>query len=327
MKKIYLIFCLLITGTGAFAQAIANAGMESWRTSTSGTSPSFTIHAPTMWYGFDSLIIADGESFAALIGAGTNWHAQLFQEGTIVHGGSSSAKLITLKQDTLGYFAGTLSNAAIAVNVATLIGGGSFASATTFSGGTPITQRVASVSAWVQYHAGVGGLDSGELVVTVYQTISGYDSAVGSATLLIPPTGSSWTQVTANVNYVDSVDGADTIRMQFASSTNTNPRDSSTLYVDDVSMIYAPLGVKNVNVINDVKVYPNPASGILYIDGVDNAGADFRLFAMNGQQVLAQTLTGKDRLDVSYLPDGLYFYTISDTGGNTVQRGKVSVVK
>ncbi len=326
MKKIYLIVCLLIAGTYANAQVFPNAGMETWRNNTSGTSPSFPIHAPTQWYGYDSLIIADGESFGTLIGAGSNWHTQLFQEGTIVHGGSSSAKLMTLKQDTLGMFAGTLSNAAISVNVATLIGGGSFASATTFSGGTPITQRVASVSAWVQYKAGVGGLDSGELVVTVYQTISGYDSAVGSATLLIPPSA-SWTQVTANVHYVDSVNGADTIRIQFASSTQTSSRDSSTLYVDDVTMMYVPLGVTNVNVSNDIKVYPNPASGMLYVEGVENGNADFRLFGVNGQQVMTKTLTGKDGLDISFLPDGLYYYTISNAAGSTVQRGKVSVVK
>src|ERR1700733_553129 len=98
MKKIYLIVCLLIACNGAFAQTFANAGMETWRNSTSGTSPSFAVHAPTQWYGFDSLIIADGESFGSFIGAGSNWHAQLFQEATIVHSGSNSAKLMTLKQ-------------------------------------------------------------------------------------------------------------------------------------------------------------------------------------------------------------------------------------
>ena len=332
MKKIYFLLFCLVGGSSAFAQAFTNAGMETWRSSTSGTSPTINVHSPTQWYGFDSLIIADGETFGSFIGAGSNWHAQLFQESTIVHGGSSSAKMMTLKQDTLGYFAGILSNSQVAVNVTTLLGGGTIAQATTFSGGTPVTGRIASVSAWVQYKAGkdstgATGADSGQLVVTVYSQVHGIDSAVGNATLKIPPTSGSWVQVTAQVSYNDTLDGADTVRVQFASGGN-GTLDSSTLYVDDVTMAYiVPNGVKNVNLLNEVKVYPNPASGILYFDVAQNAGLSCSLYSINGQVVAIHTLSGKDAVDISNLPEGMYFYNILDDSGNIVQRGKVSVVK
>jgi hypothetical protein len=82
-----------------------------------------------------------------------------------------------------------------------------------------------------------------------------------------------------------------------------------------------------VNLQNDVKVYPNPSSGMVYIERLGNKVANFRLYAMNGQQVLARTITGNGAIDISNVPDGLYFYSISDMGGNSMQRGKLSVVR
>ncbi len=332
MKKIYLLLFALVAGCNAFAQS--NAGMETWRSGSAGTLPSVAIHAPAQWFGFDSLVIAEEEGLLPLFFAGympTNLHAQLFQETTIVHSGTSSAKIVTLKQDTIGMFAGILSNAKANLNTTELIATMNLGQSLTLSGGTPVTGRIASVSAWVRYtpgkdSTGATGIDSGTFVVTVYSQVSGVDSAVGTVTLKIGPTA-TWTQVTAPVVYADSVDGADTVRIQFASSGQIGALDSSTLYVDDVSMTYLPNAVKNVNLQNDVKVYPNPASGILYVEGADNAGANFRLYAMNGQLVANKTLTSKDAIDISTLSDGLYFYTISDVNGNTTQRGKVSVLK
>ena len=93
-----------------------------------------------------------------------------------------------------------------------------------------------------------------------------------------------------------------------------------------MTMVYASnLGVTNVTA-NDVKVYPNPASGTIYIDANGNEGAYFTLFSVSGQVVATKTLTNHEAVDVSALPDGLYLYTITSKD-NAVQRGKVSVVK
>jgi len=335
MKKIYFLLFCLVAGSSAFAQTFPNAGMETWRNGTSGTAPTINVHSPTQWYGFDSLVIAEEEGLLPLFFGGympTNLHAQLFQESTIVHSGSSSAKIMTLKQDTIGLFAGVLSNAQANLNTTTLIATMNLAQSLSFSGGTPVTGRIASVSAWVQYKAGkdstgATGVDSGQLVVTVYSQVHGIDSAVGNATLKIPPTSGSWVQVTAQVKYNDTLDGADTVRVQFASGGN-GTLDSSTLYVDDVTMAYVvPNSVKNVNLLNEIKVYPNPASGVLYFDAAQNAGLSCTLFSINGQVVAMHTLKGKDAVDISNLPEGMYFYNIADDSGNIVQRGKVSILK
>ena len=337
MKKLYFILFALVIGNSVFAQTIANAGMESWRAHNAGGISGdtvVTIHAPVSWYGFDSLVISLGETFGGLIGAGNDWNAQVFPDSVVKHSGSYSAKLITVDQDILGNIPSVLANAQPSINTAELEATMSLSQSTSFSGGTPITGRIASVSAWVQYKldsALATGPNTATLTVLVYAKVFNgvalVDSIVGSDTVYIHPT-SSWAQITANVKYVDSLNGADTVRILFSSS-NANAMDSSTLNVDDVSMVYAPvLSVINSTIAqNDVKVYPNPASGTLYIESAKNTGASFQLFAINGQLVATQTLSGKDAIDVSLLADGLYFYTITDVNGNNTQRGKVSVVK
>ncbi len=332
MKKIYVLLLSLIAGSCAFAQVVPNPGMETWRTGTSGSTTAVNIQAPTQWYGLDSVVIALLQEFGPLIGHSTpQVAAQVFEESTIVHGGSHSAKVMTMYEDTLHYFSGILSNSVVNIDVAALMGGGSATSAITFSGGTPIAGPLATVSAWVRYTAGKDstgsiGLDSGSLTVNVFSTIHGIDSMVGTGIVNIGPS-TTFQQVTANIVYVDSTDGADTVRILFASSGQSDPSDSSTLYVDDVTMTYRPgLGVKNVTAANEVKVYPNPASETLYIDAKGNEGAEFALFSVNGQMVTTGVLDSKSMVDVSTLASGLYFYTITDKGNN-VQRGKVSIVK
>lgn len=330
MKKIYLILIVVILGNNAFGQTFANAGMEAWRTDSAGGISGDTtvaIYAPVSWYGFDSTVVSLGETFGHLIGAGNAWTDQVFRDSVIKHSGSYSAELITLPQDVLGNIASTLSNAQPIINVPELEATMSLAASTSFSGGTPITGRIATVSAWVQYSidsALASGPDTASLTVLVYSNVGGIDSVVGSDTVYISPT-SGWVEITAHVKYTDSVNGADTIRVLFSSSGAT-AQDSSTLHVDDVSMVYAPLGVNNVNMAGNIKVYPNPAADVLYIAGATQ-GELFKLFDINGREVASTQLKGQSAIDISNLAEGLYLYSILDKENNVMQRGKVSVVR
>jgi len=337
MKKVYFLFCALMAATVAIAQTVPNAGMESWRTSTSGPIAAKTVQAPDDWFGTDSLTIAVGEEFLM----DPTLVAQLFEENTIIHGGSHSAKIMTLYQDsTIGILPGTLTNSQVSLDVAALLGGGSLASALSFSGGTPVTLKITTVSAYVEYFPGIDsgthtrGADTGLLNVEAYAIIGGVDSLIGTGIAFIPSTP-TFTQITATLAYTDTVDSVGLVRIFFTSGGGARTNlDSSTLYVDDVSMtgeaepippVSRVVNAVNVNAI--LNVYPNPASGAIYIDGPQNAGLTCSLLSVSGQVVATKTLMGNDVLDVSGLPAGIYIYTISDRGGNTVQKGKVTLVK
>jgi hypothetical protein len=340
MKKIYFLFCVLSVSLSVSAQTVPGGDMENWRSSTAGGSlghTAVTIQAPAYWYGADSLFISMGQLFGSAL-LGTNdgdWRRQLFQSSN-THGGNYSAMLLTTLQDTV-LFPGILSNAKTHISIT---GTAPYIGPITYTDGMPMPSelRPTSVSAWVEYFPGkdslgVTGADTGLLTVSALTNIHGYDSVIGRGIIPIPP-GTSWTQITANIVYPpgDSLLVIDTVRINFTSSGGgaTRPLDSSMLYVDDVTMASIPqishVGVKNVNSNNDlIKVYPNPAADILYFSGPQNEGLSCQLLSLNGRIVASKTWTGNDALDISNVPSGLYFYTIYDQSGSTIQRGKVAV--
>ncbi len=58
-----------------------------------------------------------------------------------------------------------------------------------------------------------------------------------------------------------------------------------------------------------ISCYPNPASNILHIDGIDNVKSDVRIMNILGEEVIK---TNSNRIDVSDLPEGVYFATVEN---------------
>ncbi len=338
MKKVYLLFASVLTAFTSMAQYIPNPGMDTWRTGTSGgfpSGPAVPIEAPDYWYGFDSVIVAYGELYGALAGFGNDWHQQVFQEGGFKLGGAASAKLITVQQDSVGLIAGVLSSAHMDLNISALIGGaGSPTDAIIFTGGIATTLRPVTVSAWVAYFPGIDtstGLpssDEGLLTVQAVGTHGGADTVIGTGTVNIPASA-TFTQITANLTYSTHGVDVDRVRIIFASSGGSGaPADSSTLYVDGVEMTCETQGVDKMGAANNlIKVFPNPATGTVYMSGPINPGYNVTLSSVSGQVVATQAMTGNDKLDISALPAGIYLYSITDAAGAAVQKGKVNVVK
>ena len=325
MKKAFLLSCAIAVGSCAMAQTLPNSDMELWRTSAAGSgSSSVAVMAPDNWFGADSLIIADGQTYGTLLAIPPSvWQRQLFQEATIKHGGSYSAKLVTEKQDTLGVFPGIMSNAQahVTINLSPL-GVGPI----TYSGGTATNYHILTASAWVQYTQ-AGALDSGMMTVNAYSTVGGVDSVIGTGSVAIGPS-TSFAQVTANIVYNGSGLPVDTVRVLFASSAGANSAIGSTLYVDDVTMTGEPNAVPVVTETGDVlNVYPNPATEVLHVDARQNAVYTCSLMSVSGQVVATQTFTGHSSIDMTRLANGFYFYTITNNAGAIAQTGKVNVAR
>ena len=82
---------------------------------------------------------------------------------------------------------------------------------------------------------------------------------------------------------------------------------------------------------NDLLIYPNPVSDILYIDSIDKAFEDGKIIITDvlGNKLLTQTLDKKDnsliKIDVSSYNNGIYFVSILDSLENTVKTQKVLI--
>jgi hypothetical protein len=329
MKKLYAVFGLAVLGFTAHAQVVPGGDMETWRTGTShdGTYPVRTVNAPANWMGLDSTIIYEGEYIATstfgLYANGNNFFPQVFPEATIVHGGAKSAKLITRKQDTLGVIGGSIANYHTNVSINLTSGTYNYF----LFGGLPVTGRMHSVSAWVQYKYAPGTMaDTAMMTASMQKHFGTVDSTIGSTTVNIDSTAGSWVQVTGYFFYNDAVTIPDTMRITFVSSRSGSV-DSSTLYVDDVTISAIGLGEsETLATAAAINLYPNPAKGEVNIDTHTNQPLKLELYSVSGQQVATEVVTGRKTLSVAGMPAGLYFYNVYNTTGDMVQKGKLEVL-
>ncbi len=73
-------------------------------------------------------------------------------------------------------------------------------------------------------------------------------------------------------------------------------------------------------------VFPNPTSGEITIDLLENEQAFFTLYTVNGQTLKTGNLQGKSTLDLSNYESGFYLISLRDTEGNLAV-SKVQVIK
>jgi hypothetical protein len=75
--------------------------------------------------------------------------------------------------------------------------------------------------------------------------------------------------------------------------------------------------------VNSVRLYPNPATDFLNLDGVDNSSiSDIEIYSMLGQKLNSDFITTEKgiQLDVSPLNTGLYLVKIKTEKGITTRR-------
>jgi hypothetical protein len=74
-------------------------------------------------------------------------------------------------------------------------------------------------------------------------------------------------------------------------------------------------------------VYPNPYAGLISIYNTLNEEVTLTAFNVNGQQVAERKFKGNDVLDLTAQASGLYFFTVTNSQGQTVQHGKLTIAK
>lgn len=77
------------------------------------------------------------------------------------------------------------------------------------------------------------------------------------------------------------------------------------------------IDVDEIPATPQVRVYPNPASSTIHIDGLDN-GATVNLYDITGRMLTHSTFTGE--LSVSQLSNGLYLLNITTTDGIVISK-------
>jgi hypothetical protein len=137
-----------------------------------------------------------------------------------------------------------------------------------------------------------------------------------------------------NISSAGQFNGAtnDTLIVSNASMTNNNQnfrcivssgncKDTSSIAKLTVNN---NTGINSPSNVNAVKVYPNPASTMLYIDLEKPGYYTAKLSSVAGQAIISPT-TGT--IDISALANGVYILTIYDSNNKLISTNKVTIVK
>lgn len=83
--------------------------------------------------------------------------------------------------------------------------------------------------------------------------------------------------------------------------------------IDNVVTTEGTTSSETIAAAQAIRVFPNPTADLLFVDWEDPRDAQLLLFDLQGRRWLATRLvTGRNQVDLSQLPSGIYFLQLSD---------------
>ena len=81
-------------------------------------------------------------------------------------------------------------------------------------------------------------------------------------------------------------------------------------------------GLNRINALNDLYVYPNPTTGLLYLNAPEGL-TNIRIFNVTGQEVYRQALAASPKvysLNLRRFPDGIYWLKMGNRGESVIRK-------
>jgi hypothetical protein len=293
-----LLFALLLSlPLASFAQ-IPNYGFNSW-----------TNQNPNSW-ATANLIMSFGNPQSA------------FRDTIIVKEGVASIRIETVK----------LVNNIFAPDLPDTVGI-AFTGNITFSGlapGFPYAARPSELAFAYQYAPSSGDTAWASVVLQKWNTSTNMRDTVATGFWFTTGTTSSWTMPTIPLVYNATNPTAypDTAIILFSSSSYFSPKIGSKLWVDDLAW-YGWSGIDAMGIPGEgVTPYPNPASDAISFSVVMPGAATISIFDVTGRMLDAAAITGRTAsISTASYAAGVYTYSVLDSNGNVISRGKFNIAR
>ncbi len=136
------------------------------------------------------------------------------------------------------------------------------------------------------------------------------------------------TFVNVSNQYMYEVDANDNLVWQY----NAGPTKAFRYECDHAGIVALlgndPCGLLSIDehTLADLKLYPNPSTGIFKLDGVDVKGSEVEINIFNVFGELVKQVENSNTVDLSELAEGVYYASIVFDGHSAVTR-KISIVK
>ncbi len=319
--KIKLLFAgMFLSSISAFTQMqISNSGFELWDNVGSSTEE------PQNW-----------SSNKTGTGNATTAGQTLFRESTIVHSGTYSARIKTTSVAGIFIVNGVMTTGRVEAPTMTASDGynSTWQSDTLFN--APLTMRPDSLVFWAYYSPGSGDQARVEAViheaydqrVPMSNDPNGSANVIAQCELNFGGTSSAWVRKAIKFDYTtyNNSDAAAYILVNFTSSkTPGSGSTSSTLYIDDVELIYVGSGTGIKENTNDTRAYYQ--DGNLFIRSLSPmTNARAFIFDMSGKMVESyglQSNVTQQSFGV-HLQSGIYTIVIQADNQNSSARFAVT---
>jgi PKD repeat protein len=103
--------------------------------------------------------------------------------------------------------------------------------------------------------------------------------------------------------------------------------NGSPIYMDNINIPGAPLGINNVSANEAVSVYPNPSNGVFTMQSSASGASIVEVYNVFGQMVYSKEFSASTsiQVDLSGKATGTYLYKLMDLSGKVLGQGKLLV--
>ena len=169
-------------------------------------------------------------------------------------------------------------------------------------------------SFWTKWGATVD-YDAGDAKKPTFKIMTD-DASTGSWTAVQttittqPTTAETWVEQTGT--FVNDIERQVKIKFhKYGGVTNAETNLNELMYIDDVSLTYASdetLGVSDNDILS-FSIYPNPASGLISIKGIENINS-IKVYSILG--ALEKEVFNTNQIDVSKLASGIHLIKVDN---------------
>lgn len=180
--------------------------------------------------------------------------------------------------------------------------------------GQPFTGKPARFKGFYKYTSVNSDSAAFFAMITSFNTVTGKRDTIADAKLAIYNTVDVYTAFDIAFNYYNNVAIPDSIDVVFSSSAGGQDflcEIGSTLFIDDISLEYSNGIVESLFSEINARVYPNPATDLIYIELDENVNGICKVFAMDGKMVQEFPINDKRfSMDVHKFAKGKYIINI-----------------
>lgn len=127
----------------------------------------------------------------------------------------------------------------------------------------------------------------------------------------VPQSNSEWKSGTVSVSNLFQVSNFQ-VKFEFTGTSKGN-----NIYIDNINVIDPATASLNENLEDKIKIYPNPAQDVLYIDNI-NQDAKISIVDVTGK--IVESYSSTKTIDVAELKQGVYFLKFDFNGKAFVKR-------